>query len=196
MSVRLAPVTRREGTIGSYDLNLDVEERVLVASLLNDLRSLLAAPDADPDGRLRRLFPSAYHQERDQAEDAEFRRFMRDDLVASHLTSIERIHAVLAPANDPSGPTSSGDGLSGGERSGRLRRRKPVEPAPVVLDGAHVESLVQCVNGIRLVLGTMLDVSEDDPDEIDDDDPLIGERYLYDFLSWILDSAIRALQGV
>jgi Domain of unknown function (DUF2017) len=55
-------------------------------------------------------------------------------------------------------------------------------------------SFVQAINGLRLVLGTMLDVVEnDDPDDIDEDDPLVGEHHLYNFLSWLLDWAVRAL---
>ena len=55
-------------------------------------------------------------------------------------------------------------------------------------------AFVQAINGLRLVLGSMLDVTEDhDPDDIDDDDPLIGEHHLYNFLSWLLDWAVRAL---
>ena len=55
-------------------------------------------------------------------------------------------------------------------------------------------AFVQAINGLRLVLGTMLDVDEDhDPDDIDDTDPLVGEHHLYNFLSWLLDWAVRAL---
>ncbi|MDP9465577.1 MAG: DUF2017 domain-containing protein [Actinomycetota bacterium] len=55
-------------------------------------------------------------------------------------------------------------------------------------------AFVQAINGLRLVLGTMLDVGEDeDPDDIDDDDPQVGEHHLYNFLSWLLDWAVRAL---
>jgi uncharacterized protein DUF2017 len=55
-------------------------------------------------------------------------------------------------------------------------------------------AFIQAINGLRLVLGTMLDVDEDDdPDEIDEDDPLAGEHHLYNFLSWLLDWAVRAL---
>ena len=66
------------------------------------------------------------------------------------------------------------------------------EPGPV--DENTVIAFVQAINGLRLVLGTMLDVVEDhDPDEIDDDDPLAGEHHLYNFLSWLLDWAVQAL---
>ncbi|MEO7371254.1 MAG: DUF2017 family protein [Ilumatobacteraceae bacterium] len=66
------------------------------------------------------------------------------------------------------------------------------EPGPVGEE--TMVSFVQAINGLRLVLGTMLDVSEEhDPDDIDDDDPAVGEHHLYNFLSWLLDWAVRAL---
>jgi hypothetical protein len=55
-------------------------------------------------------------------------------------------------------------------------------------------AFVQAINGLRLVLGTMLDVGEDhDPEDIDAEDPYVAEHHLYNFLSWLLDWAVRAL---
>jgi hypothetical protein len=66
--------------------------------------------------------------------------------------------------------------------------------SPEPVDEESMVAFVQAINGLRLVLGTMLDVSEDlDPDDIDDDDPLVNEHHLYGFLSWLLDWAVRAL---
>ena len=66
------------------------------------------------------------------------------------------------------------------------------EPGPV--SDETMVAFVQAINGLRLVLGTMLDVSEDhDPDDVDEDDPHIGEHHLYNFLSWLLDWAVQAL---
>lgn len=65
-------------------------------------------------------------------------------------------------------------------------------PGPV--NEEAMVAFVQAINGLRLVLGTMLDVAEDhDPDDLGDDDPLAGEHHLYHFLSWLLDWAVRAL---
>ena len=62
------------------------------------------------------------------------------------------------------------------------------------VDEETMIAFVQAINGLRLVLGTMLDVHEDDdPDQIDEDDPAVGEHHLYNFLSWLLDWAVRAL---
>ena len=66
--------------------------------------------------------------------------------------------------------------------------------SPEPVDEESMVAFVQAINGLRLVLGTMLDVSEDlDPDDVDDDDPLVNEHHLYSFLSWLLDWAVRAL---
>ena len=55
-------------------------------------------------------------------------------------------------------------------------------------------ALAQALNGLRLVLGTVLDVSEEtDPDDIDPDHPLAAEHQLYGFLSWLLEWTVRAL---
>ena len=62
------------------------------------------------------------------------------------------------------------------------------------LDEGQVLALMQALNGLRLVLGTVLDVSEDDDlEEPDDDHPMAAEYRLYGFLSWLLEWTVRAL---
>lgn len=52
---------------------------------------------------------------------------------------------------------------------------------------------MQAVNSVRLVLGTLLDVSEDDAGrEVDDDDPEAGTWALYGYLSFLLDQLVEA----
>ena len=143
-----------------FVFNIGDDERQLVARLLNELSQLLMGESGDP--RLIRIFPPAYHLADDAEADAEYQRLMREDLVASRLSSITAVNAALQ------------------------------EPGPV--DEETMIAFIQAINGLRLVLGTMLDVDEDDdPDAIDDDDPLVGEHHLYNFLSWLLDWAVRAL---
>jgi Domain of unknown function (DUF2017) len=60
----------------------------------------------------------------------------------------------------------------------------------------QVLAFMQALNGLRLVLGTVLDVSEElDLDDVADDDPHVGEYHLYNFLSWLLEWTVRALRG-
>ncbi|MFT3851733.1 MAG: DUF2017 family protein [Ilumatobacteraceae bacterium] len=62
-----------------------------------------------------------------------------------------------------------------------------------VLDEAGLGALMQSLNALRLVLGTMLDVDEEhDLDDVSPDDPLVGEHQLYGYLSYLLDAAVRA----
>lgn len=129
-----------------------------------ELRTLLLGPN--DDDRMRRLFPTAYHQQGDREMDDEYQRLMREDLVASRLVGLGVIDECLGAGKNS-----------------------------VALTEAQLLAFVQALNGVRLVLGTMLDVSEEhDLDEIDDDHPLVGEYHLYAFLSWVLDWCIRALQ--
>jgi hypothetical protein len=63
------------------------------------------------------------------------------------------------------------------------------------LTEAQMSALMQGLNGLRLILGTVLDVTEDhDPHLIPDDDPQAGEHHLYVFLSWLLEWTVRAMQ--
>jgi hypothetical protein len=99
--------------------------------------------------------------------EAEYQRLMRDELVASRLAGIEAVSTVL----------------------GRTGRK-------VTLDEAQMVAFMQAVNGVRLVLGTLLDVTEDDElvdreEEVDD----TPEYHLYGYLSWVLDSSVQALSG-
>ncbi|MEI7619329.1 MAG: DUF2017 family protein [Actinomycetota bacterium] len=155
-----------ERTRSGFRLNLQEEERDLVLRLMGELRALLLGPNEDD--RLRRLFPTAYHQPGDQAMDDEYQRLMREDLVASRLTGLNLVDECLSGASGDSAPLSE----------------------------AQLFAFVQALNGLRLVLGTMLDVGEDDDlQDIGDDHPLAGEHHLYGFLSWLLDWCIRALQS-
>lgn len=64
------------------------------------------------------------------------------------------------------------------------------------LTEAQLMAFMQALNGLRLVLGTVLDVGEDDdPDEVDPDHPLAAEQQLYGFLSWLLEWTVRALSS-
>lgn len=151
-----------ERTKQGYRINIDERERDVVRHLLEEMRSLLLGPNDHP--ALKRVFPAAYHQARHAEQDAEYQRFMREELVASRLAGIETVMTALT-AKPP-------------------------------LQEAQLLALAQALNGVRLVLGTVLDVSEDDdPDDIDPDDPLAAEHQLYGFLSWLLEWTIRALSS-
>ena len=63
-----------------------------------------------------------------------------------------------------------------------------------VLDPDQVTAWVQAINQIRLVLGTRLDVDEDDA-EFDPDAPDAAARAVYAYLALLLDQFVDALSG-
>jgi hypothetical protein len=155
---RFKPPVERKGS--SFVINLDVEERDLIARLLGEMRQLLLGEADQPV--LRRLFPPAYHLADDAEADAEYRRLMSEDLAASRLTAIATVLDAL--------------------QAGSLA------------DEDAALAFLQSINSLRLVLGTLLDVGEnDDLAAIAEDDPMVGEYHLYGFLSWVLDWAVQAL---
>lgn len=61
---------------------------------------------------------------------------------------------------------------------------------------AQLYAFMTVVNSLRLVLGTLLDVSEDDDlDDLPEDDPSFGQGQLYGYLGWILEWTVWALSG-
>lgn len=98
----------------------------------------------------------------DEEKEAEYQRLMREELVASRLGAIEAVNAALDP-----------------ERTGSLTEGDTV-------------AFMQSINAIRLVLGTMLGITDDDA--ADDADAVDSpEHQLYAFLSWLLEWTVRAL---
>jgi hypothetical protein len=100
----------------------------------------------------------------DEDKEAEYQRLMREELVASRLAAIEEVATTLGP-----------DG-------------------PEMLDEEQLVAFAQSINAVRLVLGSMLGVTDDDTaDDAEDGDT--SEHHLYTFLSWLLEWTVQALSG-
>jgi hypothetical protein len=63
------------------------------------------------------------------------------------------------------------------------------------LDEEQLGTWLRTFNDLRLVLGTRLDVSEDDHEPIDPEDPEAPARAAYEYLGWLLESVVGALTG-
>ena len=62
------------------------------------------------------------------------------------------------------------------------------------ITAAQAEQWMHALNAVRLTLGTQLDVSEDrDPNDIDEDDPLLPQILVYDLLSVLLSSLLSVV---
>jgi hypothetical protein len=150
-------------------IELGEDEAMLVTRLLDELRQLLTNPSPDSSERLLivRLFPVAHPDDED--EEAEYQRLMRDELVESKLEAIASVERVLAAER----------------RSDR------------VVDELGLVAFMQSLNAIRLVLGTMLGVTDDPTeDEVDEQLERSPEYHLYAYLSWLLEHCVRAASGL
>ena len=143
---------------GAYRVELPEEERDLLRRLLPQLRLLLTEEDPG-DGRTRRLHPPAYTD--DAEADADYQRFMREDLVASRLAAVDAVEASIDASE---------------------------------LDEQQLMSWLGAVNNLRLVLGTLLDVSDDaEIGELPDETPDVETYALYAYLSSLLGEMVDAL---
>ena len=115
-----------------------------------------------PDAAMTARLFPVVHPDRPDQE-AEYQRLMRDELVTSRLAGIDTVKDVLAGTSKK-----------------------------VTFTEDQLVAFMQALNSVRLVLGTMLDVSEDDDAA---ESPLVPEYQLYAYLSWLLDSAVHAMSG-
>ena len=155
---REGPVVARDNDL--FEITLTVDERSTLLSFVDQLSDILAmGPD---DARLRRLFPTAYHENPDH--DAEYQGYMRDELTQSRSASIAIVREVLESTD--------------------------------LITAAQLHAFMTVLNNLRLVLGTLLDVGEDDfEDDIDENDQAFGQWQLYGYLGWLMEWTISALSG-
>ena len=141
---------------GQYELLIGSDERDVFLDLLNQFESVVADPT---NPAVRRLFPTAYVD--DVERNAEYVKYMHDELLASKQAQIALARAVLT-SEDP-------------------------------LSEAELVGFMQTVNALRLVLGTLLDVSEGDDHLPDEDEPNSASWHLYAYLGWLLEWIVDEL---
>jgi hypothetical protein len=156
MRFRYHPRVRRVGT-GRYALALPDAERALLGDLVEQLRDVLLATTDDPS--LRRLFPTAYHEDPDR--DREYQQLVRDELLERRLEALSTVEAT-AEAEE--------------------------------LDEASLTGWLTALNDLRLVLGTRLDVTEDDLD-VDPEAPDAAAHAVYHYLGGLLSEVVDALEA-
>lgn len=137
--------------------------RDAIGRTLDDMRSLLVTGNDELGGPLTRLFPTAYteHPELDE----EYQRFMRSELLASRLSSLETVAATIEQTQ-----------ITPDEAYGWMQ----------AVNGARV--LIGSVLGIDHDEWT-----PDDLGEMDDDDPRFRMLLLYELLHEVLVGLIDVL---
>ncbi|MER3389010.1 MAG: DUF2017 family protein [Microcella sp.] len=156
-------------TAAGWQAVLEPEEARILLSLSRQLQSLLAdslEPDALADGAVRRLLPDAYRDDPDAAE--EWRRLSRRGLVERKVAHAATLSRALA------GPAAA------------------AEPSTITIDADDALDWVRAVGDLRLVIADRIGIVVDG-DEGTTSEP--GLQELYDWLAWIQDDLVRALDG-
>ena len=179
----------RSGRGGTVVLRLDEAELVMLDSLAADLAELVAPEDdgtgdLDPlavlvglddeggmpeDPAVARLLPDAYRD--DPEASAEFRRFTGRGLREAKVERAVVVRAAIAAA------------VVEGQSS-------------VLVPVAQAGAWLGVLNDLRLVLASRLDITDEEHDELrslPEDDPRAVPMAVYDWLTWLQDSLLRAL---
>ena len=69
----------------------------------------------------------------------------------------------------------------------------PAQGGRVRLTDEQAQVWLSALNDVRLALGTVLDVTEDMPDELPPDDPRAPHLGVYHWLTWVQDSLIHVV---
>ncbi|MCH9718762.1 MAG: DUF2017 domain-containing protein [Actinomycetia bacterium] len=179
-------------TRGSLRLGLTPQEAVLLISLIDSMAELLgptteptgdpleqlqnlgeqAAPPADP--ALLRLFPDAYRDDEDAAAD--FRRYTESGLRRLKADRLVVTRVVLAELTTP----------------------EVSEDRPAVTDITRdkIPALLGALNDMRLVLGSRLDITDDEQEVTkfwDPDDPRRQQFEIYQWLTWLQATFLDAI---
>ena len=170
VKINKGPLVRTKS--GTYKLALPKDHCEVLTHLITELRdSLLTTTD---DASLRRLFPTAYHN--DAKKDAEYQRLMREELLASRLSSIETALKVISSSNELS--ESEVDAFARSINSLRLVIGTSLDIAESDFsdssDSSHSDS----------------EIPDSNQDELAEQK--LVQRELYDFLGWLLEWTVSA----
>ncbi|MDA3015216.1 MAG: DUF2017 family protein [Actinomycetota bacterium] len=167
---RRRPVCERVGD-DRFVLRLGDAERSVIDRMLGDLDDLVALAE-DPTSatvpQLTRLFPPAFtdHEGDDAERDTEYQRLMRTELVASKRAGIAAVREAFSSADDDE----------------------------VGFDTAGLTAFMQSMNSLRLVLGSLLGVTDDEAASmVDDQIRESPEHELFAWSGWILEWVVQAL---
>ncbi len=143
----------------------------VLRDLAGQLESMLegGVPERGGDPTRDRLFPRAYLDPTEDAAETEWQGAVHEDLVRQKSAAV----GALVDSLD----------------TGTAKRKETLE---IRLAPAAVEQWVSALNDVRLALGVVLEVTEDEI-RVAPDDPRAAGLELYGWLTWLQGSLIEAL---
>lgn len=163
------------GGVPGLVLRLSGPEVELLTRLAGQVEALLdgGVPERGGDRVRDRLFPRAYLDPTEEEAESEWQAAVHPDLVGAKRDALGVLASTLA--------------------AGRPRRRGG--RWEVRLDAGEVERWVTALNDARLVLGTLLDVRDDEPTPEPGDGPDAPMRAAYAFLTALQAELVDWLAG-
>ncbi len=150
----------------SVRVRLGLAEAHVLDQVLGELQDFLAADALETSDPVReRLYPAAY----DDADDsAAYRELTEAGLRRERNSRADQCRA-------------------------ELREARSLVRADLTLSSDAADRWIRVLNDMRLVLGTRLDISEDDDYELDSDDPEVHLRARYVWLTALQDMLVTTL---
>jgi hypothetical protein len=154
----------RRGSDDTLIVSLGAEELELLRGLPEQLRAVLDGTADDP--ARARIFPRAYLDPTAEAAEEQWQEMVHPDLLRQRVDALELITVTL-------------------------RRAEPVgEWSEIALSPEEVEAWLGVLNDTRLVLGTRLEVTEDEH-TVDPTDPRAPAFAMYQWLTHLQGELIE-----
>jgi hypothetical protein len=167
-----------------YVATFERQEAQLLRALVGQIREILAARSAQaPDDELAAITgihfgPSSAPDDRVLARLLPD--FSRDDpQLASGLRTLHEPELIAAK-----------DGVAA-----IVLHSCPAGGGRVRLDGEQAAAWLSALNDVRLALGTVLEVTEDMPDELPPEDPRAPHLGVYHWLTYVQETLVQAVSG-
>jgi Domain of unknown function (DUF2017) len=153
------------GLVGQVRDMLSARVAALPRDELADITGITAGPTTAPEDRVLARLLPDFH--RDDATLSGGLRALHEPELLAGKDGVAAVVLDTCPA-----------------RGGRVR-----------LSDEQAQAWLSALNDVRLALGTVLDVTEDMPDELPSDDPRAPHLGVYHWLTWVQESLIQAVSG-
>lgn len=153
------------GMVGQVRDMLDARVAAIPRDELADLTGITAGPTTPPADRVLARLLPDFHRD-DATLSGGLRALHEPELLAAKDGTAGVVLETCPP------------------RGGRVR-----------LTDEQAQAWLSALNDVRLALGTVLEVTEEMPDELPADDPRAPHLVVYHWLTWVQESLIQALAG-